>query len=193
MGKGLMTRQKIVDRALALAGEVGLESISLGVLAEHLSLSKSGLFAHFRSKEALQMAVLQEAKDEFTKSVVVPAIAKPRGEPRVQAIFTYYCSWIRSGGRCIFMALAQEYDDRTGPVHALVVEAQKDLNKVFEKAARIAIEEGHFHSSCDPAQFAFEFFGIAMAYQHTLKLLDDPKTETRAQVAFDALIARQKK
>jgi len=188
-----MTRQKIVDRARELANAVGLESISLGVLAEHLNLSKSGLFAHFKSKEALQLAVLEVAKEDFVKKVVLPSIAKPRGEPRVKALFNNYLAWIRDDGTCIFMALAQEYDDRAGPIHTLVVETEKELQNVFARSARIAIEEGHFKASSDPEQFAYELMGICMAFQNALKILADPKVEIRARTAFDALLARQKK
>jgi AcrR family transcriptional regulator len=194
MTKGLMTRQKILETALELATEVGLESISLGVLAENLRLSKSGLFAHFKSKEALQLAVLEMAREEFVQKVVMPSLNKARGLPRVKAFFDNYIAWIRdSGGACIFMALAQEYDDRTGPIHEMVVKTEKDLYGTFERAVRIAIEEGHFKASSDPEQFVYEYMGISMAYQNALKILKDPKAEMRARIAFDALLARQKR
>src|SRR5437870_4325627 len=100
MSKGEQTRQQIVDRALALASQVGLENVTLGVLAAALELSKSGLFAHFRSKEALQLRVLQEAVDRFVVQVVTPALAKPRGAPRVRALFERYLRWGEAG--CLF-------------------------------------------------------------------------------------------
>ncbi|HEY0783158.1 MAG TPA: TetR/AcrR family transcriptional regulator, partial [Thermoanaerobaculia bacterium] len=115
MTKGEQTRIEIVDRALALAGEVGLEELSLGVLAAGMNLSKSGLFAHFKSKEALQLAVLERAIDLFIQDVVVPALRQPRGEPRVRALFEGNMRWILNEGRCFFMALTQEFDDRPGP------------------------------------------------------------------------------
>lgn len=99
MRKGDRTRREIVDRALALAGAVGLEGLTLGDLAKDLELSKSGLFAHFRSKEALQLAVFYEAVGRFKALVVVPAIAEPRGEPRLQALFERYLIWLRTTGR----------------------------------------------------------------------------------------------
>ena len=99
MSKGEQTRQEIVERALALAGEVGLEGVSLGVLAASLNLSKSGLFAHFKSKEALQVDVLQRAIDHFIQDVVVPALKQPRGEPRVVTLFDYYLAWVHGNGR----------------------------------------------------------------------------------------------
>src|SRR3954470_8512641 len=95
LSKGEQTRQEIVERALALAGEVGLEGLSLGVLAAGMNLSKSGLFAHFRSKEAVQVEVLQEAIDDFIRGVVVPAPRQPRGEPRLRTLFDFHLTWIQ--------------------------------------------------------------------------------------------------
>lgn len=95
MKKGQRTRREIVNRALALAGDVGLENVTLGALASDLELSKSGLFAHFKSKEALQLSVLAEAVERFTSDVVLPARSAPRGEPRVVALFERFLAWIR--------------------------------------------------------------------------------------------------
>src|SRR5215207_4237808 len=112
MAKGEQTRQEIIERALALAGEVGLEGLSLGVLAAGMDLSKSGLFAHFKSKEALQLEVLRAAIDRFIEAVVLPALRQSRGEPRVRSLFEHYLGWIRgcdNHGSCVFMAFTHEY------------------------------------------------------------------------------------
>jgi AcrR family transcriptional regulator len=196
MSKGERTRREIVDRALALAGEVGLEGISLGVLAAGMDMSKSGLFAHFKSKEALQLEVLQAAIDRFVGEVVLPALTKARGEPRVKAIFDRYLGWIRGRepkGSCFFMALTQEYDDRPGPVRDLLVQSQRDWHATLARAARIAVEEGHFRGDLDPEQLAFELVGIGMIYQQVHKLLADPRAEKRARAAFAALLARSRR
>lgn len=196
MSKGERTRRAIVDRALALAGEVGLEGLSLGTLAAEVKLSKSGLFAHFRSKETLQLEVLQRAIERFVAEVVMPALAKPRGEPRVTALFDRYLAWIAGRerqGSCLFMALGQEYDDRPGPVRDLLVRSQRDWHQTLAGAARLAVEQGHFRADLDAEQFAYEVVGFGMAFQQLYKLLDHPRAEQRARGAFQALVARSRR
>lgn len=205
MGKGEQTRRDIVQRALALAGDVGLENVTIGALAADLDLSKSGLFAHFKSKEALQLAVLHEAVDRFTRLVSSAALAEPRGEPRFVALFERWLAWIIdkgthpdfaddgqsvAAGRCIFMALSQEYDDRPGPVRDAVVKSQRDWRAFVAGAALRAVQEGHFVADLDAEQVAFEFVAIGMAYQQTQNLLGDPNAERRARTAFEALLGR---
>jgi AcrR family transcriptional regulator len=193
--KGEQTRREIVDRALLLAGEVGLEGLSLGALAADLNLSKSGLFAHFKSKEVLQLEVVRHAIDRFVREVVLPALGAPRGEPRVQALFDRYLDWISGPARqgsCFFMALTQEYDDRPGPVRDLLVQSQRDWRLTLARAARIAAEEGHFRADLDADQFAFEVVGICMVYQQTFKLLAEARAEVLARTAWSALLARHR-
>jgi AcrR family transcriptional regulator len=195
VSKGEQTRQEIVERALALAGEVGLEGLSLGVLAAGMNLSKSGLFAHFRSKEALQVEVLRRAIDNFIQDVVVPALRQPRGEPRLRRLFDLHLAWIHGnagGGSCFFMALTHEYDDRPGPVRDLLVQSQRDWYDTIARAARAAVEEGHCHAGLDVDQFAYEFVGIGMVFQQVAKLLEDPRAEERARAAFEALLSRSR-
>jgi AcrR family transcriptional regulator len=191
MSKGEQTRQEIVERARALAGEVGLEGLSLGVLAAGMNLSKSGLFAHFRSKEALQVAVLQRAIDHFIQEVIAPALRQPRGEPRLRRLFDLHLAWIHGnarGGSCFFMALTHEYDDRPGPIRDLLVQSQRDWYDTIARAARAAVEEGHFRADLDLDQFAYEFVGIGMVFQQVAKLLEDPRAEARARAAFETLL-----
>ena len=195
MSKGEQTRQEIVERALALAGEVGLEGVSLGVLAAGLNLSKSGLFAHFRSKEALQVEVLQRAIDHFIQDVVVPALRQPRGEPRLRTMFDLHLEWVHGNARsgsCFFMALTHEYDDRPGPIRDLLVQSQRDWYDTIARAARTAVEEGHFRADLDLEQFAFELVGIGMVFQQVAKLLEHPRAEERARNAFAALLERSR-
>jgi AcrR family transcriptional regulator len=195
VSKGEQTRQEIVERALAQAGEVGLEGLSLGVLAAGMSLSKSGLFAHFRSKEALQIAVLRRAIDDFIRDVIVPALRQPRGEPRLRTMFDLHLTWIHGNARhgsCFFMALTHEYDDRPGPVRDLLVQSQRDWYDTIARAARTAVEEGHFRADLDLEQFAYEFVGIGMVFQQAAKLLENPQAEARARTAFAALVDRSR-
>src|SRR4029078_854398 len=118
MGKGELTRQAILERATALASRHGMEGVSIGHLAEELGLSKSGLFAHFGSKEVLQVEILRFAAERFVENVVRPALAQPRGAPRLRRIFERWIAWDRSHsvpGGCLFVAAASELDDRPGP------------------------------------------------------------------------------
>ncbi|WP_394837291.1 TetR/AcrR family transcriptional regulator [Pendulispora rubella] len=196
MSKGEDTRRDIIGRAFSIASEVGLEGLTLGVLAERANLSKSGLFAHFKSKEALQLEVLERAIELFVENVVVPAVAKPRGEPRVKALFDRYLTWIRGSevrdkmGGCFFMSLAHEYDDRPGPLRDRLVQSQREWHETVAKSARLAVKEGHFRADLDEAQFTFEVIGISMAFEQSFKLLADPSAEKKARAAFEALFAR---
>src|SRR5262245_61558535 len=111
MQKGQFTRTAIIEQALESASKVGFEQLSLAALAADTSMSKSGLYAHFKSKEALQEAVLERAAERFGEIVVLPAMRAARGLPRLQTLFEGYLEWIggnATGGRCLFMALAQE-------------------------------------------------------------------------------------
>jgi AcrR family transcriptional regulator len=187
---------KIVDRALAMAHEVGLEGLSLGALAAALKRSKSGLFAHFQSKEALQLAVLQEAIQRFGKLVIFPALAKPAGGPQLEALFDGYLAWVRGHDQntgCIFMALAQEYDDRPGPVRDLLVDSQRKWRNTIKKVVQGAVQEGHLRSDLDVEQFSYEMLGTAMAFQQEHKLLANPQSEQKARAAFEGLLARSRR
>lgn len=195
MSKGEQTRQQIISRALSLSSEVGLEGLSLGNLASELKLSKSGLFAHFKSKEALQLEVLQAAVELFVHEVVRPALLKPRGIRRVQALFDRYLAWVHGSGKartCIFMGLSQEYDDRPGPMRDALAKSQQDWRNTVARAAAISVSEGDFRKDLDLEQFAFEFVGIGMIFQQSYKLLRDKKAERRAYTAFEALLARSR-
>jgi AcrR family transcriptional regulator len=190
--KGEETRQRILDGALALASTQGIEGVTIGELAGALDLSKSGLFAHFRSKEALQIAVLQAAAERFTRLVVVPALKAPRGEARVRALFERWLMWGNSDempGGCIFIGAAAELDDRPGPARDVLVQGQKDLLGTLAHAARIAVDEGHFRADLDVDQFAFELFAIRLSFNHATRLMRDPRAKERAQRAFEQLIA----
>ena len=193
--RDLHAHQRIVDRALSIAHEIGLEGLTLGVLASALNRSKSGLFAHFRSKEELQLEVLREVTARFTKTVIIPALAAPRGEPRVRTLFDGYFDWIRGRDRrsgCMLMALAQEFDDRPGPVRDLLVEKMAAWQETIARVVRTAIEEKQFRENVDPQQFAYEMMGIAMAFHHSNKLLKDPQAKRLARASFEQLLARSR-
>lgn len=195
MGRGAETRAAIVDHAVKLASTVGLEALTIGSLAKALDLSKSGLFAHFRSKENLQITVIDAAADLFVESVIRPAVAEPRGEPRIRAFFERWLRWAESErlpGGCLFVAAAAEVDDRPGPVRDSVAERQREWLGTLAKAARLAIEQAHFRSDLDPQQFGFEMYAIMLGHHHATRLLRDPSATERAKLAFTALLQRSR-
>lgn len=191
MTKGEDTRHAILGEALALASEVGLGGVSIGALAERVGMSKSGLFAHFASKENLAVAILEEAARRVVEEVVAPALRAPRGEPRLRALFERWLAWAGGGlpGGCIFMAAAMELDDRPGPARDRLVASQRDWLGTLAQAVRIAIEEGHFRRGTDPEQLAFELYAVGHAYHTLVRLLRDPSAEKRARQAFERLVA----
>ena len=192
MGKGEETRRAILDQAIEVVSTVGLDKLTIGGLASATGMSKSGLFAHFKSKEQLQLTVLTEARERFIEMVVRPAFKRPRGEPRIRALFELTLSpWEASlPGGCIFHAVTAELDDQPGPVRDYLVEIQRAQQQMFRRAAELAVEVGDFRPDLDIEHFAFELTAITSAYHYFARLLSDPKTEDHARRAFDALLER---
>ena len=193
MRKGDETRDRIVERAFRLAGRDGLGGLTIGSLADELEMSKSGLFAHFGSKEDLQVAVLQAAKVRFEEVVLRPAFRTRRGEPRVRALFQRWLTWTNDDpaqpGGCIFLAAATELDDRAGAPRDTLVASQKLLIATVAKCARLAVEAGDFSRDLDCEQFAFELFGIVLAFHHARRLLRDSRADRRALSAFERVLS----
>ena len=192
MGKGEETKATIVDEALELVSTVGLEKLTIGALASATGMSKSGLFAHFRSKEQLQLQVLEAARQRFVDIVIAPALKKPRGVARIRAMFESSMEqWEKDlPGGCIFYAVSAELDDQPGPARDFLIAIQRDYAETLKRAAAIAVEEGELRSDLDLDQFVFEMGSITAAYHHFGRLLRDPKAEKQARKAFDALLAR---
>jgi AcrR family transcriptional regulator len=170
--KGERTRNSILDRAVDLASLEGLEGLTIGRLADDLGMSKSGLFAHFGSKQELQLGAVQMAGERFINEVFRPALKAQRGYPRLLAICKGWLSYIRRNvfpGGCFFAAASFEFDGRPGPVRDAIVSAMDDWVGALEKAVRMAQDEGHLDPDLDPAQLAFElnsiFFGANFAFQ----------------------------
>ena len=192
MGKGQETKRAIVDEALDLVSTGGLGGLSIGTLARATGMSKSGLFAHFQSKEQLQLTVLNVATERFVDIVIAPALKQPRGEPRVRAMFENAMGqWENElPGGCIFYAVSAELDDQAGPAREFLIKSQLDYQDTIRRAAEIAVEEGHFRKDLDLEQFVFEVGSIASAYHYSGRLLGWPDAEKRAHKAFDNLLAR---
>ncbi|MBI1737298.1 MAG: TetR/AcrR family transcriptional regulator [Candidatus Rokubacteria bacterium] len=189
MGKGEQTKQAILDHALNLATQVGFEGLTIGRLAEDLNLSKSGLFAHFNSKEALQIEVLRTAAERFIGHVVRPALTAPRGEPRLRALFERWLSWeqVMPGG-CPMVTASVELDDRPGRARDFLVQSQRDWLDTMANAARAAVREGHFRADLDCEQLAYELDGIMLAYHQSSRLMKDARARARAEAAFESLV-----
>ena len=196
MHRGDLTRQGILEHAAGLASRVGLEGLTIGRLAQDLDLSKSGLFAHFGSTAGLQIKVLEHAAARFTEVVIRPALAAPRGEPRLRALFERWRRWPKESGMpggCFFVQAAVELDDRPGPARDLLVRQQKDWLDVIATVIRTALAEGHFRKDVEPEQLAFEVYGTMLAWHHAARLLRDARAEARARAAFEGLIARARR
>jgi len=194
--KGAETRQAILDRAAQVASRVGLEGLTIGRLATELELSKSGLFAHFQSKEALQVETLRRAAEMFVDFVVRPALKARRGEARLRAVFERWMEWARADvltGGCLFVAASTEFDDREGPVRDELVRQQRDWIELIANVARTGVAEGQFRSDLDTAQLAWDIYGTSLAFHHAWRLLRDPRAEDRARTAFEALLARARR
>jgi len=191
MSKGDETRERILERAFRMASRDGLEGLSIGGLAEALAMSKSGLFAHFGSKEELQLEVLRAAARRFEDGVVRPAFRAPRGTPRIRHLLENWVRWANSPdaeGGCLFVTAAVELDDRAGRPRDFLVETQRQLNEALARSARMAIEVGHFRKDLDCRQFAFELYGLLLGYHHAKRLFRDPRAEAALRTGFERLL-----
>jgi len=189
--KGKQTRQAILDQALSLATRVGVEGLTIGRLAEDLGMSKSGLIAHFQTKEALQVQVLETGAHRFVEEVIRPALKAPWGEPRLRALFEGFIAWEASPslpGGCPLIAASTELDDRPGPARDYLVQSRRDLFDLLAGTVRSAVQEGQFRTDVDPEQFSYEFWGAMLAYHHARRLMQDPRASERARRAFDTLV-----
>ena len=192
MSKGDTTKSRIVETALRAASVDGIGGITLGKVAADAGMSKSGLFAHFDSKETLQVDVLTSAAEKFAEVVVVPALTAPRGEPRLRALFERWLEWEQHEslpGGCVFMHATAELDDRPGPVRDALVNQQRQWLDTLAKAVRLTIEAGHFRADVNPELFAFQMYGIVLSYYHSARLFRNPGAKSFAVGAFDSIVA----
>jgi len=191
MGKGEETRQAILDEAVALCSQIGVSGLSIGALADKAGMSKSGLFAHFGSKEELQIAVLRESQQRFVDTVVRPALKAPRGIARLRAILANWLDWTNRAqlpGGCPLNAAANEFDDQPGPVRDAVEAGLADGRRLLANAVRLAVEAGELRPDTDIEQFVFEFTGIVLVSMQNQRLFKDKDANRRALEAFERLV-----
>jgi AcrR family transcriptional regulator len=188
--KGQQTRAAILDAALGLAAHMGLEGLSIGALADTTRMSKSGVFAHFGSREELQISVIREYHARFEEEVFFPALRQPRGLPRLREMFE---RWLRRvsvelDSGCIYISGAVEFDDRPGPVRDALVEMVRSWHQALERAIEQAIAEGHLNADTDSAQILFEMHGLILALHHDARFLRNAGVLDRARAGFQRLV-----
>ena len=190
MQKGQQTKAAIVDAALGLATQIGLEGLSIGALAEVTQMSKSGVFAHFGSREELQISVVREYHTRFEQEVFYPAMQEPRGLPRLRALFRNWMNRtsVEIDSGCIYISGAVEFDDRTGPVRDALVGSVKSWLAAMTRAVIQAREEGHLRAEFDEQQLIFEIHGLILALHYEARFLKTPGSTDRAHAGFDNIL-----
>ena len=190
--KGQQTKAAIIDAALGLAAQIGLEGLSIGAVAEVTGMSKSGVFAHFGSREELQISVIRQYHDRFESEVFYAALQKPRGLPRLQALFDNWMlqtsAEIDSG--CIYISGAVEFDDRSGPVRDALASSWSTWQTALCRAVELAQDEGQLSRASDAHQIAFEIHGLILALHYEARFLRNPSAADRARQGFHHILAR---
>jgi AcrR family transcriptional regulator len=189
--KGLQTRATIIEAALALAANKGLEGLSIGLLAEVTGMSKSGVFAHFGSREELQISVVREYHVKFEEEVFRPALQVERGLPRLRALFDRWLKRVsvEIDSGCLYISGAVEFDDRPGPVRDALLTMVKTWQAALGRAIRAAVDAGDLQPSTDVEQLLFEIHGLILALHHDARFLRHAGAEERARRGFERLVA----
>ncbi len=190
MRKGELTRTAILAVALDLASREGIEGLTIGLLAEKMGMSKSGVFSHFGSREDLQIAVVKQYHDRFEQAVFYPSLQKARGLPRLRAMFE---GWIKRvsvelASGCIYISGAVEYDDKPGPVRDALIAIVKEWREALLKCVRLSIEVGDLKENTDPLQVVYELNALVLGLHHDTRFLQIPGSIERAQLSFERLI-----
>ena len=190
MRKGELTRAAILDVALELSSRDGLEGLTIGVLADRMNMSKSGVFAHFGSREDLQMEVIRLYHQRFEQEVFYPSIKETRGLPRLMAMFE---RWIKRvsveiASGCIYISGAVEYDDRPGPIREQLVSMVQAWQGALTRAVQQAIDSGDLKPDADAQQLVYEMYGLILALHHDARFLRMPGAVERARRGFERLI-----
>ena len=189
MTKGEDTKRVILDAGLKMATQLSLESVTIGNLAKVTQMSKSGLFAHFQSKENLQVDILKHAGELFAEAVVIPALSEEAGIPRIQALVNNWIKWsTRMTGGCIFVSSSTEFTDRPGKVRDFLLAQQAAWIDSLRRIARSAIRVGDFRENIDSDQFAFELYSLLLGFHYYDKLLKNEETLKRQETALERLL-----
>lgn len=192
MTKGEDTKHMILDIGLDMASQLGMDAVSIGALAKAVQMSKSGLFAHFQSKENLQRDILCHAGQLFNTYVVVPALRTEAGIPRIKALVDNWDRWVskKMTGGCIFVQASNDFNDREGKVRDYLLLQQEAWIECLRRIAQSAIRVGHFREDIDCDQFAFEFYSLLLGFHLYYKLLKNEDIHSRQNKALDDLIIR---
>jgi AcrR family transcriptional regulator len=190
MRKGELTRAAILDVALDLASRDGLEGLTIGLLADRMNMSKSGVFAHFGSREDLQIEVVKLYHHQFEQEVFYPSMKEPRGLPRLQAMFA---RWVKRvsveiASGCIYISGAVEYDDRPGMIREELAGMVRTWQAALRRCVEQSISMGHLRADTDPQQLVYEMYGLILALHHDARFLKEPGSVTRAETGFERLI-----
>jgi AcrR family transcriptional regulator len=190
--KGEKTKAAIVDAALGLATQIGLEGLSIGALAEVTGMSKSGVFAHFGSREELQISVVREYYARFEQEVFYPAMEAKRGLPRLKALFANWMkrTSVEIDSGCIFISGAVEFDDRTGPVRDALASSVSTWMSAMRRAVQQAQELVHLDEAVHPDQILFEIHGLILALHYEARFLKTPGSIERTLKGFDSILQR---
>lgn len=187
--KGNATREMIVARAYGIACRQGLEGLSIGELASASGMSKSGVFAHFGSREDLQLTVLEWTATRFTDAVIVPALRQPRGLARLRAIMEGWFGWVRDNpDGCVMLGAAHEYDARPGMMRDRIVDWLQQWRVQLAKAIGMCVDNGELSAETDPMQLTFELFALTEGL-HNARLYDPAQAETLGRRALERLLA----
>lgn len=188
--KGQQTRATILEAALNLASQMGIEGLSIGALAEVTGMSKSGVFAHFGSREELQISVIREYHERFEEEVFRPAVRQPRGLPRLRALFENWVGKVATeiDSGCIYISGAVEFDDRPGPVRDALAGMVLLWHGALGRAISMSVDLGHLRDDTDPMQMLFEIHGLILSLHHDARFLRSAGAEDRARTAFERVI-----
>ena len=190
--KGQQTKAAIVEAALGQVAHIGLEGLSIGTLADLMNMSKSGVFAHFGSREELQISVIRAYHARFEEEVFYPALKQPKGLPRLQKLFQ---NWMRRTSHeidsgCLYISGAVEFDDRPGLVRDALADSVKTWLSAMHRTVVQAKEAGHLRSDADEHQIAFEIHGLILALHYEARFLKTPGSIERANKGFINIVTR---
>jgi AcrR family transcriptional regulator len=192
---GAKTRGAILRTAADLASVDGLDGLSIGRLATELAMSKSGLFAHFGSKEDLQLATIEEARQRYVREVITPALSSGSGITRLYALCESFLSYVERAvfpGGCFFASAVAEFDCKApGPVRDRIAQCQDQWMNTLERAAQDAQAQGELRTEADPRQLAFELEAALLTANWYFHLYADPGYLGRARRAVQARLASE--